>query len=142
MNLQVSVDQTNFPEVAIFVDFHIEMIEQQIEPFLNSVGFSIQLMVLVDDKNVEKGYLLFSTESSVGECCYHRRLKFGSSIILKYLNKNMIFKDMTRCETSRLGAIPCLVSCLPQRMLGGNVKPFDVIFKKMKEETTRAVELA
>ena len=49
---------------------------------------------------------------------------------------------MTRCETSRLGAIPCLVSCLPQRMLHGNVKTFDVIFKKMEEENTRAVELA
>ena len=37
---------------------------------------------------------------------------------------------MIRCETSRLGAIPCLVSCLPQRMLHGNVKTFNMIFKK------------
>ena len=43
---------------------------------------------------------------------------------------------------SRLGAIPCLVSCLPQRMLHGNVKRFDVNFKKMGEESTWAVELA
>ena len=49
---------------------------------------------------------------------------------------------MTRCETSRLGAIPSIISCLPQRMLHGNVKTFDVIFKKMGEESTRAVELA
>ena len=48
---------------------------------------------------------------------------------------------MTRCETSRLGAIPCLVSCLPQRMLHGKVKTFNLIFKKMREESTRAVEL-
>ena len=43
---------------------------------------------------------------------------------------------------SRLGAIACLVSCLPQRVLHGNAKTFDVIFKKMGEESTRAVELA
>ena len=49
---------------------------------------------------------------------------------------------MTRCETSRLGAISCLVSCLPQRMLHGNVKTFDAILKKMGEESTRAFELA
>ena len=49
---------------------------------------------------------------------------------------------MTRRETSRLGAIPCLVSCLPPRMLHGNVKTFDVIFEKMGEESARAVELA
>ena len=49
---------------------------------------------------------------------------------------------MTRCETNRLGVIQCLVSCLPQRMLHSNVKTFDVIFKKMEEESTRAVELA
>ena len=42
---------------------------------------------------------------------------------------------------SRLGAIPCLVFCLPQRLLHGNVKTFDLIFKKM-EESTRAVGLA
>ena len=48
---------------------------------------------------------------------------------------------MARCETSRLGAISCLVSCLPQRMLHDNVKMFNVIFKKMGEESTRAVEL-
>ena len=47
---------------------------------------------------------------------------------------------MARCETSRLGAIPCLVSCLPQGMLHDNVK-IDVSFKKMGEESTRAVEL-
>ena len=49
---------------------------------------------------------------------------------------------MTRCGTSRLGAIPCLVSCLPQRMLHGKVKTFGVVFKKMGDESTRAVELA
>ena len=49
---------------------------------------------------------------------------------------------MTRCERSRFGAIPCLVSCLSQRMLHSNVKTFDVIFKKMGIESTRAVELA
>ena len=49
---------------------------------------------------------------------------------------------MARCETSRLRTIPCLVSCLPQRILHGNVKTVDVIFKKMDEESTRAVELA
>ena len=49
---------------------------------------------------------------------------------------------LTRCETSRLGAIPCLVFCLPRRKLHGNVKTFDVIVKKMGEESTRAVELA
>ena len=32
-------------------------------------------------------------------------------------------------------------SFLPQRMLRGNVKTFDVIFKKMGEESIRAVEL-
>ena len=42
------------------------------------------------------------------------------------------FKETARCETSRLRAIPCLVSCLPQRMLHGNVKTFDVIFKKIE----------
>ena len=42
---------------------------------------------------------------------------------------------------SRVGAIPGLVSCLPQTMLHGNVKTFNVIFKKMGEESTRAVEL-
>ena len=45
---------------------------------------------------------------------------------------------MARRETSLLGAIPCLVSCLPQIMLHGNVKMFDEIFKK----DGRAVELA
>ena len=71
-------------------------------------------------------------------------LKFGPSILLKYLYKisDSHFKEMARCETSRLGAIPCPVSCLPQRMLHGNVKTFDVIFKKMGEESTsRAAEL-
>ena len=48
---------------------------------------------------------------------------------------------MTRCETSRLGAILCLVSCRPQRLLHGNVKTFDVTFKKMGEER-KTVELA
>ena len=42
---------------------------------------------------------------------------------------------------SHLGAIPCLVACLPQRMLHGNAKTFNVIFKKMGEESTGAVEL-
>ena len=42
---------------------------------------------------------------------------------------------------SRLGAIPCLVSCLPQRLLHGNVKTFDVILKRMEDES-RADELA
>ena len=42
---------------------------------------------------------------------------------------------------SRLEAIPCLVSCLPQRLLHGNVKTFDLIFKKI-EESIRANELA
>ena len=42
---------------------------------------------------------------------------------------------------SHRGAIPCLVSCLMQRMVLGNDKTFDVIFKKMGEESTRAVEL-
>ena len=49
---------------------------------------------------------------------------------------------MTRCETSRLWAIPCQVSCLPQRMLYGNVKTLDVIFKKMEEESIMTSELA
>ena len=35
----------------------------------------------------------------------------------------------------------CLVSCLWQRMLHGKVKMFDVIFKKMGEESTRVLEL-
>ena len=63
---------------------------------------------------------------------------------LKYLNTNIRhhFKEMIRCETSRLGAIPVYFSCLPQRMLHGNVNTFDVIFKKMGEESTRAVKLA
>ena len=39
------------------------------------------------------------------------------------------------------GAIPCLVSCLMQRMVLGNDKTFDLIFKKMGEESTRAVEM-
>ena len=43
------------------------------------------------------------------------------------------FKEMIRCETNGLGAIPCLVSCLLQRILHGNVKTFNLIFKKMKE---------
>ena len=43
---------------------------------------------------------------------------------------------------SCLGAIPCLVSCLPQRMLHGNLKMFDVIFIEMEEESTGVVELA
>ena len=49
---------------------------------------------------------------------------------------------MARCQTSRLGAFPCLVSCLPKKMLHGNDKTFVVIFKKLEEESTRAVELA
>ena len=49
---------------------------------------------------------------------------------------------MTRCGTSRLGAIPCLVSCLLQRMLHASFKTFGVIFKKMGDESTSAVELA
>ena len=60
------------------------------------------------------------------------------------LSKEIIdshFKETARCETSRLRAILCLVSCLPQRMLHGNVKTFDVIFKKVQKESTRAVEL-
>ena len=48
---------------------------------------------------------------------------------------------MTSCEMSRLRAIPCLVSCLPQGMLHGNFKTFDMIFKKMGDDSTRAVEL-
>ena len=61
-----------------------------------------------------------------------KRLTFGRSILLKYLNKilDSYFKELDWCETSRLGAIPCLVSCLPQRMLHDNVKTFDVNFKK------------
>ena len=74
----------------------------------------------------------------------HMCLKFGPSIVLKYLNKilDSHFKVMTRCETNRLGVIQCLVSCLPQRMLHSNVKILDVIFKKMEEESTSSVELA
>ena len=49
---------------------------------------------------------------------------------------------MAGCETSRLGTIPCLVSSLSQRILQGNVKPFNVVFKKIEEERTMAVELA
>ena len=37
---------------------------------------------------------------------------------------------MTTSETNCLGAIPGPVSFLPQRILHGNVKTFDVIFKK------------
>ena len=48
---------------------------------------------------------------------------------------------MTRCETSRLGTIPFVESCLPHRMLHGNFKTFDMILKKMEEESI-AVELA
>ena len=44
---------------------------------------------------------------------------------------------MTRCEASHLGAIPYLVSCLPQRMLHSKVKTFDVFFKKMGEENEK-----
>ena len=33
-------------------------------------------------------------------------------------------------------------SCLRQRMLHGNVRTFNVIFKKMEEESSRAFELA
>ena len=51
-------------------------------------------------------------------------------------------KKKNRCETSRLGAIPCLLSCLSQRRLHGNVKTFIVIVKEMEEEYTRAVKLA
>ena len=51
------------------------------------------------------------------------------------------FEEMTSCETIRLGALSCLVFCLPQRMLHGNVKTFDVICKKMEEESG-AVKLA
>ena len=49
---------------------------------------------------------------------------------------------MARCERCRLGDIPCLVSCQPQRILHGNVKTFDVIFKRMGEESIRAAGLA
>ena len=35
---------------------------------------------------------------------------------------------------SRVGAIPGLVSCLPQTMLHGNVKTFDVIFKRWEKK--------
>ena len=68
-------------------------------------------------------------------------MKFGPSILLKYLDKYSHFKEIARCEMSRLGAIPRLVSCLPQRMLHGNVKTFNVIFKKMGD-SIRAVKLA
>ena len=34
-----------------------------------------------------------------------------------------------------------LVSCLPQKVLHGNVKTFDVILKKMREDSRRAAEL-
>ena len=47
---------------------------------------------------------------------------------------------MTRRETSHLEAIPCLVSCLPQRMLHGNVKR-STRFEK-KDEESREVKLA
>ena len=40
-------------------------------------------------------------------------------------------EEMTRCETSRFGAISCLVSCLPQRMLHGNVKN---VLRDLKED--------
>ena len=49
---------------------------------------------------------------------------------------------MTRCETSCLRAILYLVSCLLQGMLHSNFKTFDMIFKKMGEDSTRMVELA
>ena len=49
---------------------------------------------------------------------------------------------MARCERSCLGAIPCLVSCQPQRILHDNVKTFDAIFKRMGKESIRAAELA
>ena len=41
---------------------------------------------------------------------------------------------------NHLGAILCLVSCLLQRMLHGRM--FDVIFRKILEESTKVVELA
>ena len=73
----------------------------------------------------------------------HRRLKFGLSILLKYLQKILgsHFKEMDRCETSRFGAILCLVSSLQQRMLHSSVKMLDAIFRKMEEESTRVVGL-
>ena len=70
------------------------------------------------------------------------------------------------CETGRLGAIPCLVSCQPQRMLRSGPLTVQIVAlgskmalrhrvsrqsqnircdfnkKKMEEESTRATELA
>ena len=42
---------------------------------------------------------------------------------------------------SHLGTILCLISCLLQRMLQGNIKTVDVVFKKMGEESTRTAEV-
>ena len=39
-------------------------------------------------------------------------------------------------------AIPCLVSCLPQRLQHGNVKTFELILKQKMEESKRAIGLA
>ena len=52
------------------------------------------------------------------------------------------FKEMARCETSRFGAISCLVSCLLLRMLHGNAKCSTWVLKKMEEDSTGAAGLA
>ena len=57
-----------------------------------------------------------------------KHVKYSLNISIKILVRH--FEEMTRFETSCLGAIPCLVSCLPQRMMQGNVKTFDVICNK------------
>ena len=48
---------------------------------------------------------------------------------------------MTRCETSRLGAIPCLVSYLPPNVARQRQNVRRDLKKKMAEEST-AVKLA
>ena len=47
---------------------------------------------------------------------------------------------MIRCETSSLGAIPCLVPSATEN--AARQRQTCVIFKKMGEESTKAVELA
>ena len=49
---------------------------------------------------------------------------------------------MARCETSRLGAIACLISSLLQRVLHRYVKTFDMIFLKDGRRKCKAAELA
>ena len=107
---------------------HFEIVSQSIWNHLlermirkTEVSDLITLLLTYSSKGVWSLALKYSLKIWI-KIVGSQALKYSLKIWIKILGSH--FEELTRCETSRLGAIPCLISCLPQRMLHGKVKTF------------------